>query len=39
MRYAHMAPESKEENRVSENPMFLYAGEYESVEDAKAFPW
>jgi len=23
------------ENRVSENPMFLYAGEYESVEDAK----
>jgi hypothetical protein len=27
---------SKGENAVSDNPMFLYAGEYESVEDAKA---
>jgi uncharacterized membrane protein len=26
----------KGENRVSDNPMFLYAGEYDSVEDAKA---
>jgi uncharacterized membrane protein len=28
--------ESKGENAVSDNPMFLYAGEYESVDDAKA---
>jgi uncharacterized membrane protein len=27
---------SKGENAVSDNPMFLYAGEYESVDDAKA---
>jgi uncharacterized membrane protein len=26
----------KERNTVSENPMFLYVGEYDSVEDAKA---
>jgi hypothetical protein len=26
----------KGENRVSDNPMFLYAGEYDSVEDAEA---
>jgi len=26
----------KESNTVSENPMFLYMGEYESVDDAKA---
>jgi uncharacterized membrane protein len=26
----------KGENAVSDNPMFLYAGEYESVDDAKA---
>jgi hypothetical protein len=25
---------SKGENAVSDNPIFLYAGEYESVEDA-----
>ena len=25
-----------EERSMSENPVFLYAGEYESVEDAKA---
>jgi len=28
--------ESKGENAVSDNQMFLYAGEYESVDDAKA---
>jgi uncharacterized membrane protein len=28
--------ESKGENAVSDNPMFLYAGEYDSVEEAKA---
>jgi hypothetical protein len=27
---------SKGENAVSDNPMFLYAGGYESVDDAKA---
>jgi uncharacterized membrane protein len=27
---------SEESSRVSDNPMFLYAGEYESVDDAKA---
>ena len=27
---------SKGENAVSDNPMFLYAGEYENVDDAKA---
>jgi uncharacterized membrane protein len=27
---------SKGENPVSDNPMFLYAGEYENVDDAKA---
>ena len=27
---------SKGEIAVSDNPMFLYAGEYESVDDAKA---
>ena len=26
----------KGENAVSDNPMFLYAGEYENVDDAKA---
>ena len=26
----------KGNNRVSDNPMFLYAGEYDTVEDAKA---
>jgi len=27
---------SKGENAVSDNPMFLYVGDYESVDDAKA---
>jgi uncharacterized membrane protein len=27
---------TRRENEVSDNPMFLYAGEYDSVEDAKA---
>ena len=31
-----MVHRSKGENAVSDNPMFLYAGEYESVDDAKA---
>src|ERR687897_366840 len=26
---------TRRENEVSDNPMFLYAGEYESVEDAR----
>lgn len=30
------AGRQKESSTVSDNPMFLYAGEYESVEDAKA---
>jgi uncharacterized membrane protein len=28
--------DSKGENAVSDNPMFMYAGEYDSVDDAKA---
>ena len=28
--------ESKGENAVSDNPMFMYAGEYDDVDDAKA---
>ena len=29
-------PAPRKETEVSDNPMFLYAGEYENVEDAKA---
>ena len=28
--------QSREETQVSDNPVFLYAGDYESVDDAKA---
>jgi uncharacterized membrane protein len=34
--YYRQQERRKESNTVSENPMFLYVGEYESVDDAKA---
>jgi uncharacterized membrane protein len=35
-REAHGAGKQRREHSMSDNPMFLYAGEYESVDDAKA---
>jgi len=34
--YAREITESKGDNAVNDNPVFIYVGEYESVEDAKA---